>query len=389
MGLAAKSAHINYLEQTILAGAKDRFDFITLHPYEILDGIAANAGSEAVFMNIVPSVRKMLSIQNPDRKNVPIIFSELGVSSEKGIDVQAHALVKAYVMSIAQGVECVQWFEGRDGDSGPLGLLDRKGDPRPAYHALGALIQHLGQHPQFVGWTLLDAKHYAFLFEGAEGTVMATWGLEGESDRVGFGQDLRIVDPAKGSEAVRDFLLVDAAPVLVLDVPAKLIEAAKANRGKPFPWNGDYSGVGEVSIEFGETTVEKGLHTRSGSHVAEAVVAYGGSARAGNVPGGNVFVVDPNFLSYDQTPIEVTVEVRRNPANDNAGFKLVYESSSGFKTAGDWYTVPDNKKWHTKTWRIEDPQFVNYWGYNFILESDGNIYNNYLIRSVKVKKLEQ
>ncbi|YCM45662.1 beta-galactosidase [Verrucomicrobiaceae bacterium 227] len=40
IGLAAKSAHINYLEQVIKAGAKDHFDYITLHPYELLNGVA-------------------------------------------------------------------------------------------------------------------------------------------------------------------------------------------------------------------------------------------------------------------------------------------------------------------------------------------------------------
>ncbi|MHC5543103.1 hypothetical protein ACYOEI_33185, partial [Singulisphaera rosea] len=126
---------------------------------------------------------------------------------------------------------------------------------------------------------------------------------------------------------------------------------------------------------------------RSGSNVAQAVVAYGGSARAGNVPGGNAFIVDPGFLTYTAEPIEISVVVRRNPANDNSGFKLVYESTNGFKTAGTWYTVPDNKEWHTKTWVIDDPEFVNYWGFNFALESDGNVYNSYLIRRAAVRKV--
>jgi hypothetical protein len=49
--------------------------------------------------------------------------------------------------------------------------------------------------------------------------------------------------------------------------------------------------------------------------------------------------------------------------------------------------VPDNKEWHTVKWKIEDPQFVNYWGYNFNLESDGDKYNRYFLRSVTVTKL--
>jgi len=80
--------------------------------------------------------------------------------------------------------------------------------------------------------------------------------------------------------------------------------------------------------------------------------------------------------------------VRRNEANVNAGFKLVYESTNGYKNLG-WYTVPDNKEWHTMSWKISDAQFVSSWGYNFSLDSDGNQYNKYYIQSVTVTKLNQ
>jgi hypothetical protein len=133
---------------------------------------------------------------------------------------------------------------------------------------------------------------------------------------------------------------------------------------------------------------EKGLHTRAGAGVAAEVIAYGGSARAGSVPGGNVFMVDPNFLSYTPTPIEISVVVRRDEANDNSGFKLTYESTNGFKNCG-WYTVPDNKEWHTVKWTLTDDEFVNMWGFNFSLDSDGNTYNKYYIRSVTVTKLDR
>ena len=110
----------------IQAGAKDHFDYIVLHPYEVLNGMANNSGSDVVYFNIVPTVRKMLAAQNPSKANVPIIFTELGSDASKGADHQAQALVKAYTMGIAQGVSCIQWFEGRDGDSGPMGLIDMR-----------------------------------------------------------------------------------------------------------------------------------------------------------------------------------------------------------------------------------------------------------------------
>ncbi len=387
VGLAAKSAHINYLEQVIKAGAKDHFDYITLHPYEVLDGIVDNAGTEAVFMQIVPTLRRMLSVQNPAKAQVPVFFTELGCDVKKGADTQANALIKAYTMGIAQGVSCIHWFEGRDGDSGPLGLLDAKGMQRPAYTAMAQMIQHLGQRPAYLGWVLLNEKHYAFVFQGSQAPVLITWAYRGTSERVSLGQTVPIVNPLTAGTSHAESYDLTSAPVLVLDVPTEMLKQAKLNQAKPLPWGGDFSRAKTVSITMGENAEEKGLHSRSGAAVAAAVVGYGGSARAGNVPGGNLFIVDPGFLSYTATPIEISVVVRRNPANDNAGFKLVYESASGFKTAGGWYTVPDNKEWHTVRWQIKDPQFVNYWGYNFSLVSDGEKFNMYYIQSVTVTKM--
>ena len=386
VGLAAKSVHVNYLEQVIKAGAKDHFDYLTLHPYEVLNGIVDNVGTEVVYLRIVPTVRKMLAAQNPAKVNVPIIFTELGCDAKKGVDKQAHALVKAYTMGIAQGVACIQWFEGRDGDSGPMGLLDRTGTPRPAYTAMAQMIRHLGQHPTYLGWVLLHDRDYGFVFQGEKTTVLVAWAPRGPADSVKFGAAVQLVNPLTGEISTAESHPLTTAPILVLGVPANLLAQAKRNRDQPLRWGGDFTQAKSVSVTMGAKNVEQGLHTMSGDAVAEAVVAYGGSARAGSVPGGNVFIVDPDFLSYTTVPLEITAVVRRNPANDNAGFKLVYESTRGFKTAGSWYTVPDNKTWHTVSWKIDDAQFVNYWGFNFALESDGNKFNKYFIQRVTVTK---
>ena len=386
VGIAAKSVHINYLEQTIKAGARDHFDFVVLHPYETLNGVADNAGTEAQFMSIVPTVRKMLAAQNPAKADVPIIFTELGSDAKKGAENQAHALVKAYSMGIAQGVACIQWFSGMDGDSGPMGLLERSGKPRPSYTAMAQMIEHLGQHPTPLGWVLLNGRDYGFVFQGAKGTVLCAWAQNGVTDPVDFAQPVQVVNPLTGTAYSATKVDFTAAPLLILGVPDALVNEAKANKTKPFLWGGDFTGAESVSIQMGATNIERGLHTLSGSSVAEAVVAYGGSARAGDIPGGNVFVVDPNFLSYATVPIEITLVVRRNQANDNSGFKLTYESTDGSKNLG-WFTVPDNKQWHTKTWKITDAHFVGMYGFHFSLDSDGNQFNKYVIQSVTVKKV--
>jgi hypothetical protein len=282
----------------------------------------------------------------------------------------------------------VQWFEGRDGDSGPMGLLDAEGNPRPSFHAMKNLIAHLGQHPQPLGWVLLNETHYGFLFEGAKGKALVTWAHARTATDVAFGKAVTLIDPITGERTTADRIALTVAPVIVLDVPDALVKQAEANKNMPLPWDGNYSKAKSVSITMGEDRAEKGLHTLSGNSLAQAVIAYGGSARAGNVPGGNLFVVDPEFMSYTTEPIEITAVVRRNEANDNSGFKLVYESKTGFKTAGTWFTVPDNKQWHTVRWQIDDAQFVNYWGYNFSLESDGDRYNKYYLQSVTVTKRE-
>ena len=387
VGLAAKSVHVNYLEQVIKAGAKDHFDYITVHPYEVLGTVISHAGTEPVFMNIVPVIRKMLAVQNPAKADVPILFTEIGTDTKKGTDLQGHALVKAFTMGIAQGVTCINWFEGMDGDSGPMGLLERNGQPRPAYTAMAQLIAHLGSHPKYAGWVMLNKRDYGFVFEGPKTTVLVTWASHRVPDLVDFGEAVQIANPLTGIVAKASSYELTSAPALVLGVPAELVKQASANKSKPLPWGEDEPGATTASVTMGEKNVERGLHTLAGESIAADIIAYGGSARAGGVPGGNMFVVNPNFLSYTPTPIEITAVVRRNPANDNAGFKLIYESAMGFKTAGTWFTVPDNKQWHTVSWKIYDAQFVSYWGYNFCLESDGNKFNKYYLQSVTVKKL--
>jgi hypothetical protein len=396
IGLAAKSAHINYLDQVIAAGARGHFDYVTLHPYEVGGGVISHPGSEPIYLNINSTLRKMLAVRDPEKVNCPIIFTELGFAAEgkeshklgdfTTNEVQAHAVVKYYTMGIAQGIDCIQWFEGRDGDSGPLGLISAKGEKRPAYTAMAQMIEHLGKYPTYLGWLKLNDKHYGFVFAGAKGTVLATWASSLGKDEVDFGQSVEIVDPLTGNVTKSATHALTIAPIFVLGVPEKLLSLAKKNKDKPFNYGSDIANAKSVSVTYGEKNVEEGLHTKSAETVAADVVGYGGNARSGSVPGGSVFTVDPSFLCYTTEPIEISVEVRRNEANDNAGFKLVYESTTGYKNLG-WYTVPDNKKWHTIKWKITDPQFVNMWGYNFSLNSDGPKFSKYYIKSVTVTKL--
>lgn len=388
VGMAAKSAHITYLDQAIKAGAKGHYDYITLHPYEVLGCVVAHPGTEPLFLSIVPTVRKMLKAQDPAKKDVPVILTEVGYDVKhgqpgiSGVDLQAHAVVKVYVMGIAQGMSCIQWFEGMDGDSGPLGLMDGKGNKRPSFHALANLITQLGRHPTYLGWVMLNDRHYGFVFQGATGPVLATWAATAKPDQVDFGQEVQIVDPPTGTVTKAAKHQLSVAPILVAGVPDRLVAQAKANLGRAIPWGGDFSAASSVSVSFGETYLEKGLHTMAADSIAADVIAYGGNARAGEMPkGGNVYVVDPNFLSYDTVPIEITAVVKRSAGKGKPVLALEYESTAGYSKPAAFDIPEDSAQWHTATWKIDDCQFVNTWAFSFRFAA-----GPYVLQSVTVKK---
>ncbi|MCX7599386.1 MAG: endo-1,4-beta-xylanase, partial [Armatimonadetes bacterium] len=198
VGLSIQSVNVHWIQQVIAAGARDHFDFIAVHPYEVL-GLVESDGLEAQFMSIVPTIRKMLAAQNPSRTQVPIWFTEIGYDAGTDEPGQASALVKAFVLGIAQGVERIFWFEGIDGDSGPMGLLRADGTPRLAYTAMRILTSHLGVAPRYVGWVLLNGRHYGFVFEGATGPVMVAWARPGAAAHVQFESPVHAVDTQTGA----------------------------------------------------------------------------------------------------------------------------------------------------------------------------------------------
>ena len=165
IGLSIQSVNVNWLVQTIQAGAKDHFDFIAVHPYEVLDAVESN-GWEAVYMSIVPTLRKMLADRDGPGERADLVHGDRPRGQGRR-GAEASALVKAFVMGIAQGVARIDWFEGKDGDSGPMGLLRADGRPRLACPVMSNLTRHLGPCPEYRGWVLLDGKHHGFVFQGA------------------------------------------------------------------------------------------------------------------------------------------------------------------------------------------------------------------------------
>jgi hypothetical protein len=382
VGMAAQSVNLNYLEQALKGGAKDHFDYITLHPYETLGSVTDHWGTESVYMHTVPTVRKMLGSQDPLRQNVPVWFTEMGYDAGKDPKLQAQALLKAYTMGIAEGVSVMNWFEGIDGDSGPMGLLDEKGHPRPSYTAMAQMIKYLGNNPDYVGWANLNKRDYAFFFLFSGKLVMVAWAPGGTTDSLVFARPVQIIDPLTAQLSSARSCSLSSSPIIVEDVPANLVSLAKRNMHRAFPWDGDYTGARTVYVSMDGPIVAKGLHPQQGDGVQAEVVAYGGGARSGNVAGGPVFIVDPNFLSYTSSPIQITAVVRRTPQNHPAKLILEYESTAGFKKLPA-VDIPDDKTWYVARWKIDDEQFVSKWVFNFRFDL-----GDYLIKEVSVTRLD-
>ena len=385
IGLSVASVDVLYLEKAIQAGAADHFDYICVHPYELLGTL--DSGQEVLYLSIVPTIRKMLAARNPARQDVPIWFTELGEELTERVtpERQAQVLVKAYTMGIAQGVSRIQWFEAQEGGY-RMGLLDSNFKPTPGYSALKNLAANLGPKPVYRGWLHMDHRDYAFLFQGASTTVLVAWAPRNRTDRVVLGSNSQILDPLTGSlTTAEDFPLTDS-PVLVLGVSSNLVSQAELNRSQPFPWPETPLDASSISATLGGTNSEHGLHQLRADATSTAVTVDGGPARDCGEASGVSFTVDPNFLSYTTVPIKITAVVRRNAANQNGGFNLKYESTSGRKSIG-WNSVPGNDRWYTLSWTIADDEFVGSWGFHFSFDSDSKGNSQYLLQQVTLTKM--
>ena len=380
VGLCAASVHLSFMERAILAGAAGHFDFVTLHPYETLSVLGR--GFEPLFLSIVPTVRRMLAASSPEQAEVPVLFTELGRPVAEGITpaAQADALVKAFTLSIAQGVERMYWFEGVDGDSGPFGLIAGDGTPRPSYFAARRLIAHLGERPRFLGWLEVLGAPRAFAFEGAAGPVLVAWAPDGAEARFDFGAPVRVIDPRTGAEARAASRTLDRAPVLATDLPAELVERARANRGRALPWGGDFARAARAS--FATRDGARGLHPLD---AAPRVTIDGVEASDHGTLAAHRFAIDPGFLAYDTVPLRISAQVRRTGDAD-AGFNLKYESIDGLVAAGSWNAVPPGAGWHTLSWDVDDARPVGQWGYHVALDSDSTAHSGYALRRLTVEK---
>ncbi|HZZ72079.1 MAG TPA: hypothetical protein VFE24_07480 [Pirellulales bacterium] len=393
VGMTVASFDPAYLDQAILAMAKagkaNHFDFLCVHPYEIADGLA-EADGEIPFLWMGHSLRAVLKQNAPERADAPLWITEIGARLDKtpGRVVTerdaAEAFVKLYVMGIAQGFARIQWFEAQDGvgeDQG-FGLLDAKGNERAAYRALQTLVGALGEKPRYLGWLALgqEGRGYGFAFEGPHGPVLVAWMPKGLTDKtVTFAAPMQIQTAATGAELADLKGGLTDAPILVNRLSAELVQQARANESKNFPWGGDFSAAKTVRYLPGQPHPCAGVFPTG--RVASPTVTFADGSSGVLLPGdiGHPlsFYVHPSFANLAHRDYYVRATVRRI-AQGNVGMNLLYEvADSGGKNAyanvGQWFGTTSDSAWQSYIWHVSDACFAKMWGHDLTLRPEQSV----------------
>jgi hypothetical protein len=188
-----------------------------------------------------------------------------------------------------------------------------------------------------------------------------------------FTDYVQIIDASSGStetlNAGHPLALADQ-PVFIIGLPAKMLEQAKANATKTFPWGGDYSKASAVSLKPGsKEPSSKGIfavghNTSPDYHFADGStgVRFEGSPYVS-------YFVHPSFSDLQTHDYYVRITARRiGPGN--VGMNLNYEVAdsqgrSPYKNKGEWFALSADTGWQTHTWHITDACFSKMWGYDF------------------------
>lgn len=394
IGMSVANFDVRFLDAAIKAGAAGYFDYICVHPYEILAGL--RDGGEPAFLNMTLTLRKMLEAnkQSPD---TPLWITEIGsLAPVKRDDVldqaQAVALAKAYLLSIAAGFQRVFWFEARGpsyGNDMDHGLIRPDMTARPSYDALRVLATTLGPEPASAGWLDFGEGSYGFVFNTGGKPVLAAWAGPGREVKVVFDGGVRLSSLKGESRALSagEPLMLTATPVLVEDLPLALVEMARAQEKKPYPWNANYSGIAQVTTLLGERNTENGIRQiKRDTTVADRDGRRTDFSRADGEGHYVYFWVDPQFAAFDAKTLEITAVVKRIAPEKVAGMSIDYESSRGY-VGSDYRSIAASDAWQEISWTIPEANFVGAWGWSFRLNAISSP-NEFQIKEVRVRKVQ-
>ena len=394
IGMSVANFDVGFLDAAIKAGAANHFDYICVHPYEKLANLAD--GGEIAFLNMTATLREMLA-SNGQPENLPLWITEIGslaplIPDKEADEAQALLLAKAYLLAIACGFQRVFWFEAR----GPsydnrtdFGLIRRDMSARPSYQALQTLTALLGPHPLSAGWLDIDNGGYGFLFDAIGSPVMAVWAPTKRAINIAFQADVRVFD-LLGKVAVLstgNTLTIENSPVLITDLPTTLIEQARENQKKPYPWGSEAARSRVVTVQLRTTNIDVGIKQINRTTTISSDKWRRTDFSRLDQEGHYVyFSVDPQFAVFGTKLLEIKAIVRRVEPDKMAGMSINYESQNGYVNT-NYITIPAGDEWHELSWNISDANFVGAWGWNFRINAISSP-NEILVREVSVRKFE-
>ncbi len=389
IGLSVASFDAPYLDQAIIAqtkaGKANHFDYLCIHPYETLEGLR-DVDGEIKYLWMARMLRDALKADAPERANAEIWITEVGMPVEKkAIETDAaKAVVKSYVMAIAQGISRIMWFEARDptGEQVGFGLIDRQGKPRMSYASFKTMSATLGQRPKYLGWLTLgkEGRAYAFVFQGQAAPVMVAWMPARMSDNTTtFSTVVQVNDSLTGSTATLkpgETLTLMDTPQFITGLPADLLTQAKSNASKNFPWGGDYSAAKTVSTQLGSKIQNNGVIQLGQTPVHQFEDGTTGALVQNNqIP---PFYVHPSFANVKTHDYYIRLTLRRiGPGNVGMNFAYEIADTKGqngpMRNSGGWYSASPDMGWQTKTWHVSDACFAKMWGYDINFKPEKSV----------------
>jgi len=405
IGLTVANFSVGFLDRTIKAGAKGKFEYVCVHPYENLGSL--EHGGDMGFLSLAGSLRKMLK-DNGEDPNMPLWITEIGVQSTIKPNAerdakQADRLVMCYVISLAQGFDKVFWFEARGpsyGHNTDHGIIRKDWSKRPVYHAFKEMTTLLGPVPEYLGWVDIGEGGFGFVFQGANGPVLSAWAPH-KAKKVHAlpfptGGNMTILDVLGKEKTAANSYKLTRSPVWVTGLPDAMVAKAKANKAKPFPWGKDWSKEKVAKIYLGATNRDEGISMKKEDKTTTVVHGLDWSARRANWSKGKegnymYFRVDPTFAGFGNNKMAITVVARRDDPEKKASFSLLYESLKGYRAAKkngkqERFELPPGDEWTEYTFTVDDANFVGAWGYNFRTDANGSK-SDFQVKEVRVEKL--
>jgi len=394
IGMSVANFDVGFLDAAIKAGAGGHFDYVCVHPYEVMERLSN--GGEPQFLNMATTLRKTLAADHQP-ESMPLWITELGSTAPERPDAeldtaQGALLAKAYVLAVASGFTRVFWFEARGpsyGHDKSFGLLRLDLTPRPSYIALKVLTGSLGSEPTPAGWLDLGNGGYGFLFDTGEQPILVAWAPSKREINLTLDSEIRLLD-LKGETKLLpagSVLTLTDAPVLLAGLSPTLVEKARGQKTKPYPWASVDSRVELATASLGTVNAENGVaQVNPQTTIADAAWRRTDFSRSDGEGHYVYFWVNPQFAPFGARRFEITAVVRRTASDKDAGMSLDYESRNGY-VGSDYRRIPTADGWHEITWRVDDANFVGAWGWSFRLNGIASP-NEFLVKEIKVRRAE-